>query len=319
MEKQRRRLFVMAKKASEENELMSSFVDYLKYFANYTEPRKYGGCLKQTDKTKYSPKISSPLPKDYIKGSDLPDRHWWGNVNGKNYLSWVVNQHIPQYCGSCWAQSTVGGMSDRINIQSDNLDRKFLSVQAVINCNGGGSCEGGDLGSVYDFAHDHGIPENGCQLYTAQDPNPEAKVCEDISVCMNCTGFDENNHCWAQKTYTMWYAKEHGTVSGADDMKKEIFARGPIACSMHVSGKFEDYSGGVYSEFMFLPMPNHGVLVVGWGKSDADGEFWIVRNSWGTSWGESGYFRIRMNTHNLGIENDCYWVVPESKIHNIDG
>ena len=63
-----------------------------------------------------------------LKDEDIPDEFLWNDVEGVNYLSWTVNQHLPQYCGSCWAQSTLGAMADRINIQSKNLFRTALSV-----------------------------------------------------------------------------------------------------------------------------------------------------------------------------------------------
>ena len=94
-------------------------------------------------------------------------------------------------------------------------------------------------------------------------------------------------------------------------MKKEIFARGPISCGMHVTDKFyNDYKQGIWSEKVIFDMPNHVISVVGWGVEN-DVEYWIVRNSWGTQWGENGFFRINMHHGSLGIGHSaCYWGVP---------
>ena len=107
----------------------------------------------------------------------------------RNYLSWTVNQHIPVYCGSCWAQGTSSALADRFIIAvrhecvhavefgtSSNFPpirhhlyrfqdyKKYanlaLAVQTVLNCRAGGSCEGGNPAAVYEFAKDVGVREN---------------------------------------------------------------------------------------------------------------------------------------------------------------
>eukprot|EP00741_Cyanophora_paradoxa_P013976 tig00020723_g13492.t1 len=67
------------------------------------------------------------------------------------------------------------------------------------------------------------------------------------------------------------------------------------------------YAGGVYSEPGDYDPPqfNHQVAVSGWGVDERGREHWIVRNSWGTFWGEEGWFRIQMGGDNLGIEKYC--------------
>jgi cathepsin X len=266
----------------------------------------YKGSFKKSD-IEYS-HISGPEPKDWVKDSDLPERFWWGDVDGVNYLSWTVNQHIPQYCGSCWAQASVGAMSDRINIANKNLNRTYLAAQVLINCGVGDCLQGGDQNVAYEWIRKHGIPEYGCQNYIAK--NPDHARCTDIQKCINCPYFGEGP-CVAVKEYTSYTASQHGKVKGASDIKKELWARGSLACGIAATDEFYfGYKGGVWSSEDKSEI-DHVVTMVGWGKDDVNGEFWIIRNSWGTYWGENGYFRIKMHEDNLRIEEDCSWIVPE--------
>ena len=70
----------------------------------------------------------------------------WGNKDGVNYLTPSLNQHIPQYCGSCWAHGSVSALGDRIKIAREAKGTDIqLSVQHVLNCAGVGSCHGDRL------------------------------------------------------------------------------------------------------------------------------------------------------------------------------
>jgi cathepsin X len=86
-------------------------------------------------------------------------------MDGRNYMSWTKNQHIPQYCGSCWAQGATSALADRFNILNDlkTPTPVALNAQAVINCYAGGSCNGGDPALVYEYAFNHGIPDSSCE------------------------------------------------------------------------------------------------------------------------------------------------------------
>lgn len=263
------------------------------------------------------------VPEDIktIKEEDLPTEVDWRNYDGTNYVSWSKNQHIPIYCGSCWAQGTTSALADRFNILNwlkngnTNEPQVALSAQVVVNCEAGGSCNGGQPASVYRFAKSHGIPHTSCEQYIAHNIEKSADVCSDFNVCRDCsgpapstneTGFD---HCWSID-YKHYYASGYRSVKGAKEMKKELALHGPIGCGVHVTDKFEEYKGGIYEEKTFLPMINHEISVVGYGVEDDGTEYWIGRNSWGTYWGEYGFFRIKMHKHNLAIESDCVAAYP---------
>ncbi|CAI7920654.1 unnamed protein product, partial [Closterium sp. NIES-54] len=112
--------------------------------------------------------------------------------------------------------------------------------------------------------------------------------------------------------YPRVYVEEHGTVQGEADMMAEIAARGPIACGIAVNDDFyKNYKGGIYNDTTGFLDVDHVITVGGWGTSPEGVKYWIGRNSWGTYWGENGWFRIVRGTNNLAIESGCDWAVPK--------
>eukprot|EP01086_Lenisia_limosa_P017294 TRINITY_DN83_c0_g1_i4.p1 TRINITY_DN83_c0_g1~~TRINITY_DN83_c0_g1_i4.p1 ORF type:complete len:105 (-),score=39.16 TRINITY_DN83_c0_g1_i4:30-344(-) len=102
-------------------------------------------------------------------------------------------------------------------------------------------------------------------------------------------------------------------------MIAELIERGPIGVDFEVTRNFMQYHGGIYVEPESVTGPsheyfeetNHAVLLVGYGVDEETGmKYWIVQNSWGEDWGESGYFRIRRGTDELGIESSAAYFVP---------
>jgi cathepsin X len=94
-------------------------------------------------------------------------------------------------------------------------------------------------------------------------------------------------------------------------MMKEIMSRGPIACEMCVTEQFEQYKSGVFTDSTNCTSRDHDITINGWGLDKESGlEYWIGRNSWGTYWGEDGWFRLKKGSNNLGVEGWCSWGVP---------
>jgi cathepsin X len=240
-------------------------------------------------------------------------------MNGKNYLSWNKNQHIPQYCGSCWAEGTTSAIADRFNILTDlkNPTPVAIDAQMVVNCQAGGSCDGGNPYMVYEFAHDVGLVDGSCMQYIAY--NLQGRMCEGIDMCRDCTspppkeGEDPLANCWAVSN-TAYYISDYYHVKGVDQMKAELALHGPISCGIHVTNNFEwNYDGGIYSEDIgpLQYVINHEISVVGYGVDETTGEeFWIGRNSWGTYWGDYGFFYMSMYEGNLGITTSCVAGIP---------
>merc|ERR1712216_505577 len=208
--------------------------------------------------------VVSPLPQEYIKDEDVPAALNWCDKDGVNYCTKSLNQHIPQYCGSCWAHGSVSALGDRIKIarRGKGIDIN-LSVQHILNCGNVGSCYGGSVTGAYQWIHS--ISKTG------------TGISYDTFVSMG-------GNCGALNRYPNATISEYGQVSGASNMQMEIMTNGPIACGIDAS-PILNYTGGIISD----PGAevDHVVSVVGWGVQGSQ-QYWLVQGSTGARWASSG-------------------------------
>ena len=115
--------------------------------------------------------------------------------------------------------------------------------------------------------------------------------------------------CWAQERAKIYGINEYDDVKGEANMMNEILKRGPITCAIAVTQELVNYTGGIFEDETGRKELDHDISVVGWGVENNE-SYWIIRNSWGSYWGEGGNFRLVRGKDNLGIESTCSWATP---------
>jgi len=261
---------------------------------------------------------------ELLTDQPMPDSHNWCDLDGKTYCTKSLNQHIPQYCGSCWAHGSVSALGDRIKIAQDRIKGPHhrieidLSVQHILNCGDVGSCHGGSVDGPYQWLHgissktgtgiayDTANPYMACSSESEQGFCPHADwTCKAENVARTCSTFPPAGFCAALNRYPNATVSDYGSISGAAAMQKEILNRGPISCGVDAVPLLK-YTGGIATDAG--SGVDHVISIVGWGTDEKEGKYWIVRNSWGQFWGEMGYFRAKFGS--LMLEEQCSWAVP---------
>ncbi|MBN2006371.1 MAG: protease inhibitor I42 family protein [Anaerolineae bacterium] len=209
--------------------------------------------------------------------SAVPSSYDWCSNNG---CTPVKNQGN---CGSCWAFGTVGVLESQIRID-DGLT-KDLSEQYLVSCNTDGyGCDGGW------WAHDY-------HLSKIPSGEPAAGAVYEIDFPYTATDSSCNPPHTHHEKITNWeYVGSSSGVPATADIKQAIYDYGPVAAAVCVGDAFQDYDGGIFSTNECSTV-NHAILLVGWNDT---GGYWILRNSWGPNWGESGYMRIAYGTSRVG-------------------
>ena len=188
--------------------------------------------------------LNTPEPKTWIRAQPddtgvLPSSWYWGSVDGKNFLTKNLNQHLPQFCGSCWAHGAMSSLADRIKIARNTTRPDInLPVQFLLNCHGGGTCNGGSQYHAYKYIHDskHGIPFDTCLQYEACSSDSHQEVCKNrdfsckpVNICRTSTS--KGNV--AIESYPNVTIKKYYALRGYLNMMTEIYKNGPIACAMN--------------------------------------------------------------------------------------
>jgi len=181
-------------------------------------------------------------------------------------------------CGSCWAFATIESFEDRLCIAGKVSPLVERSPQYLLDCDTAESgCNGGNPNSAWSFLVKSGAPSEACYPYQGVQ-----KSCP--SKCSNGSALTTTKAA-AVVTYTSVAA-----------VQADIQAKGPVETYFMVYEDFYYYTSGIYSPTTTTEVGYHAVKVIGYGIDAKVGNYWLVQNSWGTSWGESGYFMIKAGT-----------------------
>uniref|UniRef100_A0A6P7FEG8 Digestive cysteine proteinase 1-like n=1 Tax=Diabrotica virgifera virgifera TaxID=50390 RepID=A0A6P7FEG8_DIAVI len=229
-----------------------------------------------------------PFPYTDADTDDLPDQYDWRLFGA---VSPVKDQAI---CGSCWSFGTVGTLEGSLFLKNGGRLVQ-LSQQALVDCSwgfGNNGCDGGEDWRAYQWIQKHGgIPiDSHYGGYKGEDgfcSADEVEKTAKITGWVNVTENDENA------------------------LRLALVKQGPISVSIDASQKsFSFYSHGVYYEENCGNREedlDHSVLAVGYGSIDGE-NYWLIKNSWSTYWGNDGYILMSSRNNNCGVMTAATYV-----------
>ncbi|EFP00741.1 hypothetical protein CRE_21120 [Caenorhabditis remanei] len=235
-------------------------------------------------KTSKRPKRQNMEIPDYFDLRDVM-------VNGSPIVGPVKDQ---EQCGCCWAFATTA-ITETANAVASKAYRS-LSDQEICDCADSGDtpgCVGGDPRNGLKFVHRNGQASDSSYPYEEFRANTTG----------NCVA-DEKRQVIESETMQVYqfdpeYAEE-------DIMENLYYNHIPSAAYFRVGEKFEWYNSGVLQTedcYQMTPAEWHSVAIVGYGTSENNVPYWIVRNSWADNWGEGGYVRIKRGIDYCLIES----------------
>jgi len=230
---------------------------------------------------------ASALPFTNDPVSELPSHVDWR----ENDVAVVTPPKNQGSCGSCWAFATTEVMESHIAIKTGKLIK--LSPQDLVNCvknpekcGGAGGCEGATYELGFDYIKKHGLKKENELPYTGRDG-----VCS-IRKGLTLRGRHHNKfHIKAATGTASITGYANVPTNDYVTTMNAVAKTGPVAIALDASN-FSSYEGGVFHANGWSL--NHAVVLVGYGTDEETGkDYWLVRNSWGADWGESGYIRIK--------------------------
>lgn len=192
-----------------------------------------------------------------------------------------------QQCGSCWAFSAAEVLSDRVAV-ANNAPSPVLSPEDLVSCDTSDmGCSGGRLPDAWSYIKNTGLLTDSCFPYTAGSGH--APSCE-----TSCVDGERFTRTKADTVYPIY---------GITNMQIDLISHGPFQVAFMVYPSFMHYKSGVYKKHTWevLPEGGHAVKIIGWGTESGE-DYWLVANSWNTSWGIDGFFKIARGINECGIE-----------------
>ncbi|XP_061144220.1 cathepsin S, ortholog2, tandem duplicate 1 isoform X1 [Syngnathus typhle] len=217
---------------------------------------------------------------------DIPESVDWRDQK------YVTSVKMQGSCGSCWAFSAAGALEGQLARTTGRL--VDLSTQNLVDCSGkygNRGCYGGFIDAAFRYVIDNGgIESEKSYPYTGKSGQCRYSAAQRAANCSSYKVLPENDE---------------------DALKQALAVIGPISVAIDASRPtFAFYSSGVYDDASCSKSVNHAVLAVGYGTLDGK-QFWLVKNSWGASFGDGGYIRMaRGKSNQCGIAMlACYPVM----------